>query len=405
MSMESFVAETLDLPLNSKKPEGLGDKFKKMMDGILDKFTKPEPKPVELPVMPKTRESLAELVNRSIPNPDDKSQDYLKSMKFLAKGGENLVLTFEEGTKHQDTVYKINYREAITNYMLLEDDIKGSRERSKEMITLVPSKIAKAREYFGKDTVPAQKLMVRDLPVDQEVVSRLAPSLHGSDLPEKLPMIVTVQRKLDLSGGVVSLNGFYPERYFSDGKRSDLETYKLAYGYMLDDMEGEPGGACMDWVILDQYPRLKETLEMMYGLPRFRSALRDAVAKMVRFSNETGILLELAGRDNIAMVREGSVLDMDHEVDWKFIMPDAFTPTLDMTLDDLSKNCDRLAKGEKLGLLQLEEAVNELNSVRYVNFLARLVGLSERIQVPALRNVPADKWVDLFMPKKQAKAA
>jgi hypothetical protein len=323
----------------------------------------------------------------------------------MAMGGENLVMTFEEGTKHQDFVYKINYGQAIINYWLLGDDLEEARKRSSDKIARIPNKVAQAREYFGKSAVPAQKLMVRDLPVDQDVVARLAPIFHGLNLPEKVPMIVTVQRKLDLSGGLVSLNGFYPERYFSEGKRSDLETYKLAYEYMLDDMEGVPNRARMDWVILDQYPRLKESYEMMRNLPRFNEALCGSVANMVRFSNETGILLELAGRNNIALAREGSVLDTDYEVDWKFIMPDAITPALDMTLDDLAENCDLLDKGENLSPLQLELLGNELNSVRYVNFLARLVGLSERIQAPALKKVSADKWIELFMQKKRALAA
>lgn len=376
------------------------------LDAIFDKYTKYDEVSEELPISPGLDKTLKHFVEEAIPRDPENPEDYRQKMRLVSMGGENLVLMFE-GQKHRQTVYKINYREAYLNRKLLARDKNSVKAELEAMVAPVNQKISKARQYFGSEAVVPQRCMVRELPVNNEIASNLVPSwVDQGDLPKEIPVIVTVQRRMEIpSADTVSINGTYPEKFLIYGKRNDTETYKLAYGYMLEDMEDESRERFMDWVILDQYPGLVPIVDLMQRDERFKEALREAVAKMVRFSNETGILLELAGKNNIAMVKTGDFMALEDELEWKLIMPDIITPSLNMTLEDLTKKCEMLVENGGLSMMQMELALNELNSVRFVNFLAKLTGVRDRIKADVLKKLNGQAWLDLFLSKSVSRAA
>lgn len=311
---------------------------------------------------------------------------------LIGKGGEHLVFEFDD-PKHRNIVYKINFHQTIP---FLKYDLRNLHEREAaqkrlhETMKTQKDRLTILRDYFGYHAVPAQHLMVRDIPVSRAVIRRLDPSVLDTveELPDTVPAWVAVQRRLQLpAGDVVSLNGYYPESPTAllDPKDDDaLEVYDEAHDFLVG--RGFSRKTREDQLLLafNMYPDLEQVWNRTDGDAAFASKLKETVKQLVAFTNETGMVLDVAGRNNLVLLKQDG--------DWTLKLPDALFPDERMSMKKLERAAEKLATRSDLGPSEPLFVMNCLNTVRYLNALAIVAGIPDHVVVPGVKDIPAAKW-------------
>ncbi|OGL74523.1 hypothetical protein A3E39_00690 [Candidatus Uhrbacteria bacterium RIFCSPHIGHO2_12_FULL_60_25] len=311
---------------------------------------------------------------------------------LMSKGGEHLVFEFDD-PKHRNIVYKINFYQTVP---FLKYDLRNIHERAaaeknlQNAMEMQKNRLTILRDYFGYHAVPAQHLMVRDIPVSKAVIRRLDPTVLDAvtDLPDTVPAWVAVQRRLQFpEGDVVSLNGYYPESPTAllDPKDEDAqEVYDEAHDFLVG--RGFTRKTREDELLLafNMYRNLEQVWDRMSGDAAFASKLKETVKQLVAFTNETGMVLDVAGRNNLVLLKKDG--------EWTLKLPDALLPDDRLNMRQLERAAGKLETGSKLDSLDLSYVMNCLNTVRYINALAIVAGIPDRVNVPGVKDVPASRW-------------
>ncbi len=318
--------------------------------------------------------------------------------RFLARGGEHLVFDFED-PKHRGIVYKVNYQESMP---AIRAKMSGDPERLKKEVAGLKEKIAQRREitaqirrYFGYNAVPAQQYQLREVPVSREIIHQLRPNLASEvkDI-ESAPALVLAQRKkeslTDPAAQRISLTSYYPEasgRFYRTQDIMARVDYDAAHDILAGKGRSDLSSEAQREAVLRAYPALWPLMQEAKYDPALFEKLRDTAGEMAHFIQDTGIPLELAGKDNVVLVKD--------KKGWELLMPDAL-PLGDYSVIDLEIAIERLKRGEELTPRLRGVALNVLNSVRVANALALLTDAPERVRVPELEKIPAKTWRDEF---------
>lgn len=310
--------------------------------------------------------------------------------QLFAKGGEHLVLRL----KHGGSVVKVNYLESRPMYEALLDDDRGAIDaalrRMQERRRQYLEKMKVLEGYFGRDAVPRQRVFIAELPVSAAVANCLG---QGLDVPEgggprSLPAWVAVQRELALdSGRAVSLGGYYLENaVMASQEPADLKRYDEVHDILLGppsatEAEREKQAA----KVVSLFDDLERVRARLKRDPEFRPALQEAVRKMIRYSVETGEVMDVAGLDNIVMVKESG--------GWSLKLTDALS-AFDCTYRDLEDAAKSLERGDELDNQKEVKAYYAMNTLRVINALAILAGIPERLDIPQVRRVSSSKWLE-----------
>jgi hypothetical protein len=351
--------------------------------GIANPIKKPRELPAEIPssINPTLYKALWEIL------PEE------HGATPLAKGGEHLVFEFvdpEDKSKHKNVVYKINFIDSL-------DVVDAARRGNlKEVDRIVrdmqqamakrESKLNEMRKYFGFSAVPVQYAAIKQLPVTPQIIEALKPRTQTGGLPKELPVWITVQRKVDLPPeDTHSINGYYPEANFKYKKGVHLaqaeEEYDAAHRTLTGPAQKFSGADRM--LCLAMFPELKEVLVLAEANPAFRSKLEEFVHALIRYSQETGISLDLAGHENIVITKKGEA--------WQLKMMDALSAR-DIRLSQLLPVIEKMRTDKAIDRVDFIYAVNILNTIRLANALAGMLGMPDRISLPGLIEIPAEKW-------------
>ena len=331
--------------------------------------------------------------------------------RIIAKGGEHMVFRFNEpfqrklmpeekkaGKKAKerlrDVVYKVNYQDTA---QILEAVASGDETKVKRALDKMRDKIEDKRrsledlrEYFGFDAVPAQQYMIRDVPITPEIVAAVRPDLiHKAIGLTSIPAWVEVQRKLDL-GPAISVNGYYPEAPQSQAhETADEKEFNQVFDAGHDVLTGGPLSD-MDRKsqlknVLAMYPDLRRVALKAEDEPAFKEGLRQLSDKLMDFIEETGVALDLAGRNNMVMIKRGDkwsvrFLDILHPGDFSFI--------------NLKILLEMMRRGQPIGQRGRYVVLDLVNTVRVVNALALISGNDRRLYYPDLAAIPPEVWRD-----------
>lgn len=310
--------------------------------------------------------------------------------QLFAKGGEHLVLRM----KRRGTVVKVNYLESQPMYeALLAGDpgaIDAAWERMRARRDAYLGKMATLEKYFGRDAVPRQRVFIAEVPVSAAVANNLGQGLDVTEGggPRSMPAWIAVQRELDLDPErTVSLGGCCLENaVLASQEPADLERYGEVHGILL----GPPAGTETERLkqsakVVKLFDDLERVEKRLKRDPDFKQALQDAVRKMIRYSAETGEVMDVAGLDNVVMVKGKD--------GWVLKLPDALS-AFDCTYRDLEDAAEKLGRGEELDNHHEVKAYYAMNTLRVINALALLSGIPERLDFPSVRRVPADRWLE-----------
>ncbi|MBD3281167.1 hypothetical protein GF391_00280 [Candidatus Uhrbacteria bacterium] len=301
--------------------------------------------------------------------------------RLIGRGAEHLVFKFED-PKHPDTVYKINYRETA-NLMSAEQDGPEAYERARQRldneIQKRAERLKELRAYLGSQAIPVQKYMIRELPVNIDVIARLAPHLpvDPANLPEKVTAWVTVQRKVDAPlDKIVSMHGHYPEVRLDANREGHRRLYQgvneIALNQPLSGDTPDDEELQKDWVC-HMYPSLVSIRSRAERDARFNKKLKQSVADLINYTQETGRTLDVAGKDNLVMLQ-------GKNNEWQLKLMDPLLNE-DMRIDAIKTAISKLAQDKPLKPTLAIQVLNTLNAVRFINCLALIADIPERIHL------------------------
>lgn len=309
--------------------------------------------------------------------------------QLFAKGGEHLVLRL----KHGGSVVKVNYLESQPMYEALLNNDRGAMDaslrRMQERRRRYLEKIKVLEQYFGRNAVPRQRVLIAEVPVSAAVANGLGQGLEAPDAggPRSMPAWIAVQRELDLDPArTVSLGGYYLE----DAVLASREPADIVrYGKVHDILLGPPPTSETErerqtQEVVGLFDDLEKVVKRLERDPGFKPALQQAVRKMISYSSETQEVLDVAGLDNIVLSKDGD--------DWSLKMPDALS-AFECTYGDLRQSAKKLYRGEELDNHEETKAYYAMNTLRVINALALLADIQERLRIPGVKNVSAETWL------------
>jgi hypothetical protein len=398
-------------PMDSESSEQISDERPVSEQ---DAFQKAEEKTGERTQKKTLAKSVSEIVpvsQRYVSEKTGNVREVIFDPALLAKGGEHLVFEFEN-PKHQDVVYKVNFNQSLP---VLSARLRGEFQQKeavgylKEQMNVEREKIAELRSYFGFHSVPPQQFMIRDVPVSPNVYQALTGSNeHFGWFPEKIPAWVVVQKKMDLADDqVISLTGHYPEKRLMQEQRSEAheKLFDKAHVVLTNPEAVQERGITLNEeraMALSMFPQLMSVHLEAQTDAKFLEKLQETVKQMVRYLQETGNALDLAGSKNMVLLKEGD--------SWNVRFPDPFitsTPRREKSdhpgeyfsqVEELESFANSWRKGFGFHPDQLTYALNTMNTVRVTNALAIIAGIPDRVHIPAIQIMSPKMWREVFTP-------
>lgn len=315
----------------------------------------------------------------------------------VGRGGEHLVFAFED-PRHEDIRYKINFSDTLSyprKDFNKQEDRDAAIEELTEEIEDRRKRLESLRTHFGFQAVPAEVLMVRGLPVNRAVVHKLRPGyLRPKDeAPTTIPALVSVQRRVELDPKqTASLTGYYPESPkgpLATGHVNE-EEYAFAHQMLTNDpslksnVESPEEERKMVFDLLFRlYPELWELREHRKD-EAFMKKLKEVAAQIVAYTNKTGLMLDLAGHNNVVLTKK--------EEEWQLKLLDVIPPDKEVTMEQLEEVAEKLFHDEPVEVGAVD-ALNALNTVRFANALATFAGIPDRVHIPEIiQQVSPEQW-------------
>jgi hypothetical protein len=324
-------------------------------------------------------------------------------LEALARGGEHTVFEFTD-PENEKMVFKVNslqLEETARAYLMQHGEYSygeekriEAQERLKHLMKERQTKIRLLRKYFGRNVVPAEKVQITDVPISREVINAMSPYLKLPDyldLPKSIPALTVLQRRLELDPErTLSLNAGAAEDpsslHTKEGESPEVVPYIYDLGHRVLTEQKVEG--------LDDEEALHAALNMYEGLFRvqyvaehyegFKGKLQESVRTMIRFTQETGMALDVIGGNNVVMLQTDS--------GWELRMPDPFFGG-DLTLDELEIAAAKIRNDLPLTPTQHHQALVVLNSVRIVNAMAMIAGIPDRIKLPyGVTQIDSETW-------------
>jgi hypothetical protein len=291
--------------------------------------------------------------------------------KFLARGGDQLVYEIPD---HPDVVAKAAYplmrlvqeKTAATGGKLSPEGAVALNEHLQDR----RRRFSRMRSTFGEEHVLAQKQYLMQVPVTPELVDRLhggKPPAGAKDMKE-VWTIVAIQPKAEEFSDVESLS---ITSGYLENQPIDPERYRR----MTEALASEGGDAEFTWEeFLAAHPWEKELFATLEREPDMAAAVGDFVGKAVKYVEETGETLDLAGAGNVALSKRNGK--------WDYRLIDALYPGFSRSKGIFTSAKEAIAKaaaGETIDEGEKSRIKNALNFTRTINALARKLGREEKL--------------------------
>jgi hypothetical protein len=305
--------------------------------------------------------------------------------RFLARGGDHLVY---EAEGHPDTVIKASTFK-IQNILTdnaerglpldgISDEMRASLEKETEEKN---AQIRLYREYFGAEHTLSERRYVMQVPVSPEIIQEIFANdwkdrkpPQGIDTIQDVWTAAIIQKKApeisDPNHLGLYFGGFIEERK----DQADLSEYENLNKAFLGKNPVTPEDLELFFKTQDN-PKTHALAGLLAKASEdaaLKAAVEDFVRKSIRFAEETGNILALAGEDNVILTPKDG--------DWNYLLVDAI-PLYNEPIFALAKEAQaRADSGERAHAQDKAFITRALNFVRTMNGLAAVLGLEERLE-------------------------
>lgn len=330
-------------------------------------------------------------MNPEIPNsydclPDDHEMIQQYKPRFLSRGGEHIVylvdghpsLVIKASTyKIKDSVLYITNNKLDYNDPLLETK---ARDEYSEEIRCKNDEIRSLRTFFGAEHILKERRYLMKVPVTPTLLKEIfSKDYYKRPLPEAAKEIkevwthVVVQEFSEAPKEESRMSMTYG--FFVEDSNIDIQKYKevtdSVMGSTLSVFNKE------DFLGLQDHSKnksLSKIIELAEDDLSLKNLLKSFVSATIKYAENTGQILALAGEDNVLFYKDGEV--------WNYVLVDALPnshdPIFNITKEIGQKITDRIT----LTAEECEYLKRGLNFVRTINGVAIILGLPDRLSVP-----------------------
>jgi hypothetical protein len=286
--------------------------------------------------------------------------------QLISHGGDNIVFDIQDSRY----VAKVSYKalqllvERNLSRNLPANSIEGTTASAiRRYFESESTRFRALRSYFHSQHVPKQIKRLCSVPLNHKLQSMLFHGDHRNAV-RCFPAVVTIQDKVIGVGskGSVDICSGYAEQ---GGPPPDPSRYKQVTSQLLAGHEVDIGN-----VFLIQ-PMLQHVIRTLWNDPIFKETVRSFIVSAVRYSNETGETLDLAGSNNVFISKNAS--------GYTCTLLDALYPGTSKLLPQFKEILSRVDAGETITSSEYGVILNTINYVRTINVLAQVTNVTERI--------------------------
>lgn len=305
---------------------------------------------------------------------------------YLAKGGEHFV--FNVGKKKvpeqmRDIVVKGNIQYARKLQERGANDFENMEELpvalKEEMLGSIKKdrkKYEQFRSYFGESNVSPQRKYLMRVPVSKEMATEVFP--RAGLVPHEVWTLVTVQKRAEELGPEYATRRFdIGARYAEIGPRVTPEAYAESSAHLF---AGEPRDRRMEEgteIMEEIEPRNARLLRIASREPGLKEQLVDFIRKAIEYTEDTGEILDLIGKDNVTFVYD---MKPDGSKIWRYKITDGFFawPNSKRLKNAEAAVSEMMIDGE-MPDASVSDFMNAANYVRAINSMAEQLGIPERL--------------------------
>lgn len=305
--------------------------------------------------------------------------------RFVARGGDRLVY---EAPEHPDVVIKASTYKIKD--ILIDNDVRGlpldgisdeMRISLEKEIAEKNTQIQEYRKYFGAKHTLAERRYLMQVPVSTEMLQEIFKNdWEGRAVPLGVASIrnawseVVVQKRArqieDPNHAGLYFGGFLEERR-RDLSPSEYEHFNGVFekGDTIQPVDLE------EFFRLQDNPdthALRDLVQRAEQDKKLKEVTIDFLQTTIRFANETGNILALAGTDNVILYQENGK--------WDYLLIDSVPLSNDPILTAARTARERVENHKSLNQKEEGYIMRARNFVRTINGLATALGVGERIR-------------------------
>ncbi|MBU2566046.1 hypothetical protein KKG46_00625 [Patescibacteria group bacterium] len=328
-------------------------------------------------------------------------------LHLIGKGGEHIVF---EDIRFPNYILKVDFIETLPmlySYAKGDAAISHAREKLESTASMHENRIKRLKEYFDLESVPLEKVFVKELPLEEGLVLAIMKDRNleipeNLIVPERLPVLCTIQHRINLPKNRIDIYSSYAELnrtilkdYYIDGHR--LLSGSHAIGP--DDMESRAK------IIRYIYPSLKKITLLANSDPNFALALGDYVRRAMRYSVDTNEIIDMAGGGNVVFIKKSNKT-------WSPFLMDALSPPA-LNFDLINSTALKIKHDVEVDIHTKANVLNVINYIRFCNALAIISGIPDRLNVNGINTITPARWhdgliiekyLDIYTPKKTDKS-
>jgi|GEM_PF-932505 len=303
--------------------------------------------------------------------------------KYLARGGNQIVYdipAFPTLVAKADTqILKLNMDKNKEEGKPLDE--LNDRKRAMEYLRYERSRFQRMKSYFGKEHILGQAKILQKVPV----TSRILAEIYEGQIPgptDEAWTAITLQRRAEELQDAHRLNlvGGYAE--IQPELTNDAEYSSVTASLLDGNTKNSP--TVQAFLRVQNNDGLNDLVANAEQDADLKKVLCDLVQKVIRYTNETGEILDLAGNDNITVFQKDGK--------WTYRLIDALYPMEIDNVENTRKAIQKLAYDQVLDKDDQGCLFNVLNFTRTINGLASYLGVQQRIEIVPehLRGIPID---------------
>lgn len=294
--------------------------------------------------------------------------------KFLARGGEHVVYEIPDHPNivvkgDAQSFYKVQEWNASHGLPLDGMDPEFIPE-IQEHLQNHRARMQRLTEYFGAAHVPRMREHLMRVPMTDAIIRSIhlgEPPAAAKGMREAWGIVRVQRRAPELADPTcASVVSGYAEQ-----QPQEPDQYARVTRSFVD---GDASAVCSveDAHVLVSAP-MRELLVRAANDGVLRETLRDFVERTIRYTAETGEMLDLAGFGNVTVFQT--------DAGWSYRLVDALYPSARKTMDRVREAITKAAQGVPLDENETIIILNAVNFARTMNILAREVGVVDRIDI------------------------
>lgn len=325
-------------------------------------------------------------------------------LHLIGKGGEHIVF---EDIRFPNYILKVDFIESLSVLYAQsrgEEEILKAVQNIKTKAADHSARIKYLQSFFAPGQVPTEIVCVKEIPLTVKVVKAVLRDRNieipkNLKVPKSMPVLCTLQHKITLPKKDKRIDVY--SSYAELNRTISLENY--AEGHRLLKTAhaiGPVESRAREKIITNIYPSLNAIITMVKKDDGFKTALMDYIKRAMRYSVKSNEIIDMAGGGNVMFVKNENNI-------WSPFLMDALSPK-ELNFDLIRKSALMIKHDQPIDVRTKANALNVLNYIRFANALAMISGLSTRLEVPGMDEIPAHDWhaglmiekyLDVYTPK------